>query len=155
MESYDLSHLPPPVHDAVLHVLETLVQAFPVATSEAVQVAGPSAGGLERFPRGALELLVLEALEALAPMSASPLQVATMIHRPHLEVRNTLQALAMLGTIGHPHRGYYARYALPADYVPRSAGSAAQKNDSTPSTRFAPQIAALCTPSTPREHTKE
>lgn len=144
MQNYDISHLPAPIHDVLLQLLTTLVQAFPVATAAPVQRDGPSAGGPDRFPRSALELLVLEALEALAPMSASPLQVATMIHRPHLEVRNTLQALAMLGTIGHPHRGYYARYALPTDYVRPSAGVAAQKNDSTPSTRFAAQIAALC-----------
>ena len=143
MESYDFSHLPQPVHDAVLHVLATLVQAFPLTTAEAVQVAEPSAGGPDRFPRSATELLVLEALEA-APMAASPVQVAAMIHKPHLEVRITLQALAMLGTIAHPRKGYYGRYGLPEDDIRPSAGAAAQKNDSTPSTRFAAQIAALC-----------
>ncbi len=145
MESYDLSHLPPPVHDAVLHVLGTLVQAF-VPPVEAVQVAGPSAGGPERFPRSALELQVLECLEEMSPLAMSPLQVATIIHQPHLAVRNTMTALAMLGAIGHPRRSYYTRHALPTE------------DDSTPSLpsrRYTSRIAALCAPSTHREHTKE
>jgi hypothetical protein len=75
-------------------------------------------------------------------MTASPVQVAALVHAPHLEARNTLQALATLGTIAHPSRGYYARYALPEEDLRPSAG-------------FAAQIAALCAPSTNREHTQE
>ena len=142
MESYDLSHLPQPVHDAVLHVLATLVQAFPVPPVEAVRVDRPSAESPPRFPRSPIELLVLEALEALAPMPASPLQLAGMLNKPPLEVRTTLQALAMLGTIVHPGKGYY-RHGRPEDEV-RPSGR--------PSALFAATIAALCAPQKGVDH---
>ena len=121
---------PRPVHDAVLHLLATLVQAFPLATAEAVRVDGPSAESPPPFPRSAIELLVLEALEALAPAPMSPQQLAAMIHRPHVEVRTILQALAMLGTIAHPAKGLYRDKRVEDDF--------------RPSTRFAAQIAVLC-----------
>jgi hypothetical protein len=136
MQNYDISHLPAPVHDAVLQVLEALVQAFPLAPAEAVRVDGPSAASPPRFPRSATELLVLEALEAIAPAPVSPQQLAAMIHKPHLEVRTILQALAMLGTIAHPAKGLYRDQRVEDDF--------------RPSTRFAAQIAALCQPSTSR-----
>jgi hypothetical protein len=156
MENYDLSHLPQPVHDAVLQLLETLVQAFPLAPAEGVRVSGPSpespprvpCDGVGRggvglhapFPRSATELLCLDALAALAPMPATPHQVATMIGKAHLEVRTTLQALAMLGTVDHPAKGYY-RHGPPAAAA-----------DVRPSARFASQIAALCAPTPERKH---
>lgn len=190
MKSYDMSQLPPPVHDAVLHVLETLVQAFPpsaevqldqrpragsapipmgedarplalalaptlpvpttprcphgtpeapccatcttVHTAEAVLVDVQDA--TPPFPRSVGEFQVLEALHALAPMPATPRQISVMINRPHLEVRTMLQALAMLETIDHPGKGYYAHRASRAEV--------------RPSTRFAAQISALCAPHT-------
>jgi hypothetical protein len=141
MQNSDMPHLPQPVHHALLQFLETLVRAFPLPTAEAVLVDGPSAGGPDRFPRSATELLVLEALEAITPMPATPQQVATMIHKPGREVLPILQALATLGTVQHPAKGLY-RHGRPED-------------DLRPSTRFAAKIAALCTPSTHREHTKE
>jgi len=73
---------------------------------------------------------VLEALAALAPMPATPQQVATLVHKPLVEVRTILQALATLGTVQHPAKGLY-RHGRPGDVV-------------RPSTRFAAQIAALC-----------
>ncbi len=136
MEHYDISHLPAPVHDAVLHVLETLVQAFPLAPAEAVQVDEPSAASPPRFPRSATELLVLEALEALAPMPATPQQLATMLHKPGREVLPILQALATLGTIAHPAKGLYRDKRV--------------EDDVRPSTRFAARIAVLGAPSTHR-----
>lgn len=129
-------HLPPPVHDAVLHVLATLVQAFPLAPAEAGPVEGPSADSLPRLPRSPIELLVLEALEAIAPMPATPQQLATMVGQPGREVLPILQALATLGTVQHPAKGLYA-HGRPED-------------DVRPSTRFARQIAALCAPRTSR-----
>jgi hypothetical protein len=139
MQSYDISHLPPPIREGVLRFLETLVQAFPLAGAEAGPGELPAAASPPRFPRGATELLVLEALEALAPMPATPMQLAGLVNKPHLEVRSTLQALAMLGTIAHVHKGYY-RHGPPVEPV-------------RPSTRFAAQIAAFCAPSTRRDPT--
>jgi hypothetical protein len=136
MQNFDISHLPQPVHDAVLHVLAALVQAFPLAPAEADRVDGPSAACPPRFPRSATELLVLEALEAIAPAPASPQQLASMIDKPGREVLAILQALATLGTIAHPAKGLY-RDKRVAD-------------DSRPSTRFAAQIARLCQPNTSR-----
>ena len=104
---------------------------------EAVRIAGPSAASPPRFPRGATELLVLEALEALAPMPATPQQLATMVHKPGREVLPILQALATLGTIQHPAKGLYA-HGRPED-------------DVRPSRRFAAQIAAAVQSA----HTKE
>ena len=127
MQNFDISHLPQPVHDAVLHVLETLVQAFPLAPAEAVRGDLPAAARPSRFPRSATELLVLETLEALAPMPATPQQVATMIHKTRTEVQAILASLETLGTITRPAKGLYR-----------------------PSARFAAQIAALYAP-----HTKE
>lgn len=194
MQSYDISHLPPAVHDAVLHLMATLVQAFPPAAEETTDTT-PSTGphrtplprgegpvppqpaGVQtrpvpttprcphgtqdtpccaacatvytaeavltdvqgappRFPRRTVELQVLEALAALAPMPATSIQVAAMINKPPLEVRIILQALAMLETVAHPRRGYY-RYRPPEDGAPASA-------------RFAAQIAAVCVPRTPQ-----
>ena len=137
MYNYDISHVPPAVHDAVLHLMETLVQAFPPATkdgtddtplgpqgpqhtgsllpvpvrpvgethpaptmvqcphgtreipccaacttlsrAEAVLVDVQTDGGQQRFPRSAVELRVLEALQALSPMPATPIQVAALV----------------------------------------------------------------------------
>lgn len=134
MQNYDMSHLPVPVHDAVLALLATLVQAFPLAPAAAVQVDGPSVASAPRFPRSDTEMMILETLEALAPAPVSPQQLAAMLNRPHVEVRTILQALAMLGTIAHPAKGLY-RDTRVEDRV-------------RPSVRFATRIAAVCTPST-------
>ena len=136
MQNFDISHLPQPVHDAVLHVLATLVQAFPLVPAEAARGDLPSAASPPRFPRSATELLVLETLEALAPMPATPLQVAGLVQKPRSEVHAVLMALATLGTIQHYAKGLY-RHGRPEDV-------------GRPSTRFAAQIATLCAP-----HTKE
>ena len=95
----------------------------------------------QRFPRGPLELLILETLEALAPMAVSPLQLSGMISRPHVEVRNILSALANLATIAHPAKGLY-RHGPPDEVRPTTPPS------TRPSTEFAATIAALCAPKT-------
>jgi hypothetical protein len=136
MESYDLSHLPPAVHDAVLQLLEVLVQAFPVAPMEAVRGNGPSADSQTRFPRSATELLLLQALEAIAPAPASPQQLAAMLQKPRLEVQAVLTALATLGAVAHPAKGLYRDKRV--------------EDECRPSTRFAAQIAALCASNTSR-----
>ena len=138
MERSDMRHLPQAVHDAVLHLMETLVEAFP-QPADAVLVDVQTEEPQQPFPRSVVELLVLDALQALSPMPATSIQVAAMVNRPHLEVRAILQALAMLATIEHPRKGYY-RHRSPADGLQASA-------------RFAAQIAAICGPTSP--HTKE
>lgn len=162
MESYDISHLPPAVHDAVLTLLAELVQAFTVAPVEAVRIARPAADSQTRFPRGATELLLLEALEAIAPAPASPQQLAGMIHKPRTEVQAVLTALATLGTIQHPWSGQY-RHRQPGEDVQHPPKRRSRHgrvpdegrspvDDVPPSTRFTAQIAALCAPQMPRPH---
>jgi len=193
MQSYDLSHLPQLVHDALLHLMEALVQACSPASENndgrrdceqrsgtsrpspehataltPVTAPGPQhqrrqrasrmptvpvysvrevfsmpplaccphstpalpccaacatvhraeavlaevqAEGLQRFPRCDVELRVLEALQALAPLPATASQIAAMVGLPQLQVRTILQALGMLGTIEHPRPGYYRHRA--------------------------------------------
>jgi hypothetical protein len=160
MENYDISHLPPAVHDALLHLLETIVQAFPVAAVEVDRIASPAADSQTRFPRGATELLLLEALEALAPMPASPAQVAALAQKPREEVRTLLQALATLGTIHHPGSGLY-RHRLPGEDVQRRVPRGARQerlarqglpvDTDRPSRHYAARIAAAVQAS----HTKD
>ena len=50
-------------------------------------------------------------LQAMAPMPATPKQVAEMIHKPHMEVQRILIAMEMLGTIYRPTKGYYSTMA--------------------------------------------
>lgn len=61
----------------------------------------------QRFPRSAVELQILEALQQLSPLPVTPRQVAAMLGVPAEQVRLLLQALATLGTIDHPAMGYY------------------------------------------------
>jgi hypothetical protein len=61
----------------------------------------------QRFPRGRLELEILESLRQMYPLEVTPRQVAAMVRAPHVEVRTILQALAVLGTIEHATKGYY------------------------------------------------
>lgn len=165
MEHYDISHLPPALHDAVLHLLGEIVQAFPLAPAEAVRIAHPSADTQTRFPRSATELLLLEALEAIALAPASPQQLAAMIHKPRPEVQATLTALATLGTIHHPWNGQYRHRQQGEDVQhppprrPRHGrlpdAGRSPGDDVRPSTRFTAQIAQLCAPSTSRGPTAE
>jgi len=60
-----------------------------------------------RFPRSRLELEILEALRQMYPLPLTAIQLAAMVRAPHLDVRNRLVALAMLGTITRPRSGYY------------------------------------------------
>jgi hypothetical protein len=60
-----------------------------------------------RFPRGRLELEILETLRQVYPMQLTPLQVTAMVRAPHTEVRTILHALYTLGTLGRLNKGYY------------------------------------------------
>jgi hypothetical protein len=65
-----------------------------------------------RFPRSRLELEILEALRQMYPLPLTAIQLAAMVRAPHLDVRNRLVALAMLGTITRPRSGYYQHRSL-------------------------------------------
>jgi hypothetical protein len=59
------------------------------------------------YPRGTLELRILEALRAHYPMPIAPVQLAVMVGEPRERVLAFMQALATLGTIARPTRSYY------------------------------------------------
>jgi hypothetical protein len=123
---FDLQALSPAVRDALLQLVTALLDA----PRPAVVAAGPailaSAEAIVdaaqrpdpvRFPRSTPEFAVLAALETLSPLPATAIQISAMVHRPHLEVRTILQALARLGTVEHPRNGYYR-------HKPQAAGGA-------------------------------
>jgi hypothetical protein len=114
---FDLHSLAPAVRDALLQLITALVDTPRPAVVSAVPAIIASAEAIvdaaqhpdpARFPRSAPELAVLAALETLSPLPATAIQIAAMVHLPHLEARIILQALAMLGTIDHPRNGYYS-----------------------------------------------
>jgi transcriptional regulator with XRE-family HTH domain len=88
--------------------LDRALPALPVQRPAGLGPAPPPT----RFPRGAAELAVLEALQALAPLPATAMQVAALCDLPHLQVRLLLQALATLGTVRHPAKGYYQHWPV-------------------------------------------
>jgi hypothetical protein len=79
-------------------------QASPTA---ATQPASPE------YPRGDLELRILETLRAYYPMPLTPVQLAVMLDEPRERVLYFMQALATLGTIARPTRSYYQHIPLP------------------------------------------
>ena len=137
MDHADLSQLPRPLRDALLRVLESVIDLHGVLTQ--VYPAQPSA----LYPRSATEWLVLDALHAMAPMPATPKQVAEMISKPHGEVQRILIALELLGTIYRVSKGYYSTVAPPP--LPTDVGR--------PSSRYAAQIARIVAQETSRETT--
>jgi hypothetical protein len=126
-QTRDMSQLPRPLHDALLCALESVIDLHDTLLQ--VYTAQPTAP----YPRSATEWLVLEALQAMAPMPATPKQVAEMISKPHLQVRLILTALEMLGTIYRHTKGYYSTVAPPP--LPTDVGR--------PSTRYAAQISRI------------
>jgi hypothetical protein len=121
------------VRDALLQLVMALVDtprpaAMPslpaiIASAEAI-VDAAQRPDLARFPRSAPELAVLAALETLSPLPATAIQIAAMVHLPHLEVRSILQALAVLGTVAHPGKGYFRhRPPLAGGETPRVASA--------------------------------
>ena len=141
MEQVDLRRLPPSVHAAMQHLLETLVQTFPLPGDQST--APPPA----RFPRQPLELLVLETLAAIAPMPVTPVQMTGLIQQPHEAVRATLQALATLGTIQHLRAGYYSHGPGTPNQPPLKQRGGSRplppREDLPPSARYAAQIARI------------
>jgi len=65
------------------------------------------------YPRGDLELRILETLRAYSPMPITPVQLAVMLGQPRERVLSFMQALAILGTIARPTRSYYQHIPLP------------------------------------------
>jgi hypothetical protein len=132
MAAYDLNTLPPHVRAAVWELVQACQpdaclppHRCPHATeaqaccpgcavayeAEAILAAAQPATspwGAGPFPRGLLEQAVLEILQSVFPLPATTLQVASLLDRvPYRQVRTVLQALALLGTIAHPCKGYY------------------------------------------------
>lgn len=108
MDRADLNQLPRPLREALLRTFESVIDLQDVLTH--VYHAQHTAP----YPRSATELLVLDVLADMAPMPATPKQVAEMIHKPHTEVQRILIALEMLGTIYRPTKGYYSTMAPPS-----------------------------------------
>jgi hypothetical protein len=118
----EVTQMPLPLREALkqamtslLDLHETLKQAFAQAQPE-TQPGDPP----QRFPRRPLELMILEALEAIAPMPVTPVQMTVLINQPHAVVRDTLNALAVLGTIQHLRAGYYSHGPAVGDVPFRS-----------------------------------
>jgi hypothetical protein len=59
------------------------------------------------YPRGDLELRILETLRAYYPMPIASVQMAVMVGEPRGVVLSLMQALATLGTIARPTRSFY------------------------------------------------
>ena len=142
MELADLSPLPQAVHAALLHLLETLVQAFPQGQA-APQPGEPP----PRFPRRPLELQILEILETVAPMPVTPRQMAVLCQQPHEAVRATLNALAVLGTIQHLSAGSYSHGQPSGEQPFRSRKKGGDRPPPSevqlPSTQYAARIARI------------
>jgi hypothetical protein len=68
---------------------------------------------IPEYPRGDLELRILEALRAYYPLPITPVQMAVMVGEPREVVLSFMQALATLGTIARPTRSYYQHIPLP------------------------------------------
>lgn len=66
------------------------------------------------YPRGDLELRILETLRAYSPMPITPVQMAVMVGQPREVVLAHMQALATLGTVARPTRSYYQHIPLPS-----------------------------------------
>jgi hypothetical protein len=69
------------------------------------------------YPRGPVELRLLETLRHVFPLALSPKQLSVLLDLPGPEVHRVLQALAVLGTIAHPARGLY-RHRPPQEVAP-------------------------------------
>jgi hypothetical protein len=65
------------------------------------------------YPRGDLEIRILETLRAYYPMPIAPVQMAVMVGEPREVVLSFMQALATLGTIARPTRSFYQYIPLP------------------------------------------
>ena len=142
MTPRDLTDLPHPVRDALLRLLDAIQQHMP--TTPPVTPPGESSTP-GRFPRQALEILLLETLEANAPMPFSPFQLSELLGQPQLEVRNTLHALAVLGTITHVRAGYYSHgQGVPGQTTRKQRDDRREPSPPRPpSARYAAQIARI------------
>ena len=65
------------------------------------------------YPRSHVEIRILEGLREFYPLPLAPMQLAEVLRLPSAEVLSILQALATLGTVARPSRGYYQHIPLP------------------------------------------
>jgi hypothetical protein len=158
MNHADLTPLPRPLREALQQALDSLLgvhealrQVFPQGQ------AGPEKGEPSpRFPRRPLELLILETLEAIAPLPVTPLQMTQLINQPHDDVRQTLHALAVLGTIQHARSGYYSHGPGTPNQPPRRKGERREpppEYNPPPSAHYAARIARIVAQGASRETT--
>jgi hypothetical protein len=66
------------------------------------------------YPRGDLEIQILEMLRAYFPLPLTPAQIAVALRQPRERVLSFMQALATLGTVARPTRSYYQHIPLPS-----------------------------------------
>ena len=97
-------HLPGDMHDTPD---EPSAQAVRLAEDIIAEAAIPV------YPRGDLEIRILETLRAYYPMPRTAVQMAVMAGQPRERVLSLMQALATLGTIARPTRSYYQHIPLP------------------------------------------
>jgi len=86
-----------------LEHVEDLAARAAEAMAEAIVAAAP----VPVYPRGDLELRILETLRLYYPMPLTSVQLAVMLGQPRERVLAFMQALATLGTIARPTRSYY------------------------------------------------
>jgi hypothetical protein len=90
---------------------EDLATRSAAAMAEEIVAAAP----VPLYPRGDLEIRILETLRVYYPMPLTPVQLAVMLDQPRERVLSFMQALAILGTIARPTRSYY-------QHIPRPEG---------------------------------
>jgi hypothetical protein len=94
------------------HPLEP-VEDLAARSAEAMAEAIIAEAAISVYPRGDLEIRILETLRAYYPMPITPVQLAVMLGQPRERVLSFMQALATLGTIARPTRSYYQHIPLP------------------------------------------
>src|SRR5262245_16851532 len=141
MNHADLGQLPRPLHDALLRALESLLDLHDTLLQ--VYPAQPTVP----YPRSATEVLVLDALTQIAPLPATPKQVAEMIGKPHGEVQHILLSLEWLGTIYRLSKGNYSTVQPRLPHPARTAPDEAAR----PSAQYAARIARIVAQGSSRE----
>ena len=91
---------------------EARLQGMSLAPASRTAATQPAA--IPLYPRGDLEIRILETLRLYYPMPIAPVQMAVMVGASRERVLACMQALATLGTIARPTRSFYQHVPLPA-----------------------------------------